>query len=259
MTIHASVTAPHHRDGGDVVLVHGIGCTHAVWDDIVPMIGTNRTVHTLDLPGAGSSEPIEPVSVPDLAASVRRYLDIERLDDVVLVGHSLGGMVAQELVCTDTNGIRALIACNTIASGGERIGDINDGLAAHAETEGAVSLAEALIPSLLGSASGQRTATIRKRFVEEFAVNGAAAIAAQLRCVRTFDVTERLMGLSLPTMVFTGAEDGGIEGARAIASSIPGAHICELPGAGHMAPMEFPERFVCDVNAFLQAVPFQGR
>ncbi|MEW2503430.1 alpha/beta fold hydrolase [Amycolatopsis sp. CA-161197] len=76
-----------------VLLLHGLGATGTVWDGLTELL--DRRVLVPDLPGHGGSAPLPAYSFPALAAEVAAGLD--EAGPVVVVGHSLGGVVALEL------------------------------------------------------------------------------------------------------------------------------------------------------------------
>ena len=87
------MTQEGHSDHTAVVLIHGSMMGSWVWDKVLPHL-SHRSL-AVDLPGRGL-HPQEPgvVRLPDAARSVIDDIDAAGLRDVVLVGHSLGGVVA---------------------------------------------------------------------------------------------------------------------------------------------------------------------
>src|SRR4029079_18052652 len=97
----------------------------------------------VDVPGFGDAPPIdEPVTVARLAAA----LDDEARGPVVIIGHSLGGMIAQELALLAPDRVRGLVLCNTIPGVTDGAREFNPALADLAETQGAAAPPEALLP-----------------------------------------------------------------------------------------------------------------
>ncbi|MDZ4825525.1 MAG: alpha/beta hydrolase [Actinomycetota bacterium] len=91
-----SGTAMHYEVSGagePVVLVHGITESGAAWGSIADRLTVSRRVVVVDLPGHGHSGPAASYDVMALAADVAAVIVAEGLDDVRLVGHSLGGVV----------------------------------------------------------------------------------------------------------------------------------------------------------------------
>src|SRR3712207_1763337 len=83
------------EDGPTVVLVHGLGGSHLNWDLLAPLLTPHARVHALDLPGFGLSEPGRRVAtVRNNVAVLDRFLREVTGAPVVLVGNSMGGMIA---------------------------------------------------------------------------------------------------------------------------------------------------------------------
>jgi pimeloyl-ACP methyl ester carboxylesterase len=79
-----------------IVLLHGIGADHAIWDQIVPALAARHRVVRVDLPGHGASSPIGAITVANVARAVDRALEARHVERALLVGHSYGGWVALE-------------------------------------------------------------------------------------------------------------------------------------------------------------------
>ena len=93
----------HERRGSGrpLVLIHGIGSRHQVWEPILDGAARDRDVIAIDLPGFGASPMWPPAphpgSVAHLADRVESFLDGLGVDDVEVAGNSLGGGIALEL------------------------------------------------------------------------------------------------------------------------------------------------------------------
>lgn len=82
-----------------LVLIHGLGQDHDVWDRVAPKLSEKHRLVMLDLPAHGASAPITPVSLATVADAVDRSLKAQKVKKAILVGHSYGGLVAlQEAV-----------------------------------------------------------------------------------------------------------------------------------------------------------------
>jgi pyruvate dehydrogenase E2 component (dihydrolipoamide acetyltransferase) len=80
-----------------IVLLHGIGGDHDVWNRVAPSLAKNHRIVRIDLPGHGSSPPIDDVTVQNVARAVDRALEARHVERALLVGDSYGGWVALEL------------------------------------------------------------------------------------------------------------------------------------------------------------------
>ena len=95
--------------GPDVLLVHGYPVSGATFRLLLPHLVDHVTCHVIDLPGAGDSrfDRDTPVSFDQHVATVRRVVDLLDLDDVALVGHDSGGLLARHAMAGDPR-LRAL-------------------------------------------------------------------------------------------------------------------------------------------------------
>jgi pimeloyl-ACP methyl ester carboxylesterase len=84
--------------GRPLLLVHGLGSSHHTWDPVLPALAAEREVLALDLPGFGSTPPLEgEVSIATLTDALERFLAEQDLRDVDVVGSSMGARMVLEL------------------------------------------------------------------------------------------------------------------------------------------------------------------
>jgi 3-oxoadipate enol-lactonase len=237
-----------------LLLVHGIGSSRAFWDPIVPLLDEGGlgdvTCVAIDVPGFGTAPAIEPpVTVPRLAAAI----DDEGRGPVVVIGHSLGGMIAQELALLAPERVRGLVLCNTIPGVTDGAREFNPMLATVAETEGSAAVADALLPAMLGPKPLEGTERARERFLADMASSDPASLAAAFRSVVTFDARDRLPSLDVPALVIAGQHEGNDADQQELADLL-GARCVFLPGTSHLAPVESPTAFAAEVVPFLGGV-----
>lgn len=95
--------------GVPLVLLHGDGESPRDWLGVAPQLAARRSLIAISLPGQGGSEPINDLSPPAQAAWLADVLDVLGLDRVVLVGHSLGGLVSLYLTLAQSQRIDRLV------------------------------------------------------------------------------------------------------------------------------------------------------
>lgn len=84
--------------GKPLLFLHGTGCDSADWTSVTEKLPQNQRLITVDFRGHGqSSVPTEPFTLTHLAADVLHLINTIGIQEVVLVGHSLGGIVAMEV------------------------------------------------------------------------------------------------------------------------------------------------------------------
>lgn len=93
----------------DLVLLHGWGLNAEVWQNMIPRLSPHFRLHLVDLPGFGRSQGFGPLSLAEMAQQLLPQLP----DRAVLLGWSLGGLVASQLALTRPERVAALI---TVAS-----------------------------------------------------------------------------------------------------------------------------------------------
>ena len=116
---YGSLRVFYERSGSgqqSILLLHGWGCTHSVWDAIVPLLAEKYSVYALDLPGFGeSSEPDSVWGVEEYTKMVEAFADSTGLESPSLISHSFGGRISilyasrrsvTRLVLTDAAGLK---------------------------------------------------------------------------------------------------------------------------------------------------------
>ena len=105
--------------GNPLIFLHGTGCDATDWKSVIEFLPDNLRSIALDFRGHGhSSVPTKPFTIGDLAADVLYLMDTIKVQQTILVGHSLGGMVAMEVVkdCAKVSGIVLLEGWTSLSS-----------------------------------------------------------------------------------------------------------------------------------------------
>lgn len=81
--------------GNPVILIHGFCETHEIWDGLALAFSEKFEVFSIDLPGFGSSPVLaSPFSINEVAQAVFEWIEQQKIQKPVIIGHSLGGYVA---------------------------------------------------------------------------------------------------------------------------------------------------------------------
>jgi 3-oxoadipate enol-lactonase len=234
------------------LLLHGVGGGAAAWGD--ELSGTGRALGddgwhavALDLPGYGGAPTIDPYDMAGLAAAVHGVLATIPHRRCLLVGHSMGGMVAQELVARWPEAADALVLSGTSAAFGRPGGEwqktfLRDRLGALDAGGGMAALAPSLAA---GMASPQADRAAVARSAALMARVPEATYRAAVKALVGFDRRDALARIAVPTLCLAGEHDRNAPPAlmQAMAARIPGAEYACLPGVGHLANMEAPQPF----------------
>jgi 3-oxoadipate enol-lactonase len=245
-------------DGDPLVMIHGLGYDRFGWGPLPDLLAQDFSVVVFDNRGVGESDVAPPpYSVPGMAADALAVLDAAGAERAHVIGASLGGMIAQELVLRAPERVDRLVLCSTTPGGA----------AAYPMPKRTqlLMMAFAADPSderlrlLVENALAEETVRSQPELVDEiFAYRlanrpPAEGWQAQAFAAVGFDSNGRLAGMRTPTLVIHGTADNVVDvrNARLLADAIPGARVELLLDTGHLPMWEDPERFVRVVTEFL--------
>jgi pimeloyl-ACP methyl ester carboxylesterase len=211
------------------------------------------------MPGYGDSPPLEPMTFAGLADALAALLDSRDVERAVLVGHSMGGMVAQEFVAGRPNRTAALVLAATSPAFGGPSGDwqrqfLAERLKPLDEGKTPADIAPALVAGMVGDDPDPRGV---ERAVACMSAVAAESYRAALHCLVTFDRRASLRAIRCPTLAIAGERDRVSSPAvvERMAAAIPGARYRLLAGVGHLANLERPELFDAALGDFLRELP----
>jgi 3-oxoadipate enol-lactonase len=252
-----------------VLMLHGIGGGHLAF---APQVETLASVGyravAWDMPGYGHSAPIEPYTFKGLAQSCVNLIDALQCESVVLVGHSMGGMVAQEVIARRPDKVSKLVLCGTSAAFGKR----SDGQSADAWArqfiaqrtapldagQSMADMAAKLVPQMVGPGSLPEGVRLAEQCMARVP---AATYRRALDCIVTFDRLAALAQIGVPTLLVGGEFDRVASPSvmKQMAQAIPRSRYVEIPGAGHLMNLEAPDEFDRLLLDFLRERPPKTR
>jgi 3-oxoadipate enol-lactonase len=233
-----------------LLFLHGVGGGHHAWEHQVPYFGKlGYPSHAWDQPGYGHSPTVEPYDLEHVSASLALLIESLGNEPVVLVGHSMGGLIAQETYARYPQLVRALALCFTspaFASGDSeftrqfiaaRIGPLDQG-------KSMAEIAAALIPTM-GSNS--------KLAEQIMAGVPPETYRKAVRLLTTFDRRKELADIKVPTLLVAGTNDKTAPPAvmEKMWQKIPGSEYVLLEDCGHLGPMDQPDAFNAALEGFL--------
>ncbi|HWX43871.1 MAG TPA: alpha/beta hydrolase [Solirubrobacteraceae bacterium] len=240
--------------GPPLLLIMGMSGTFSHWPEpFLDQLRASFEVIVYDHRGVGESSPRgdEPVTTAGLAADAAGLLDALELGAVDVLGISMGGMVAQELVLAHPERVGALVLGCTYCGGPDSAlasPEVIQRLAAgmsSGDRELSIRTAWEInaSPAFVASAEGQREWETFRAIGMRRAVP-VPTIMAQMRAVVGHDTHARLGQLAMPTLIVHGTADQmvPVENAHLIHRLIPGSRLEILDGAGHLFFWEQPHR-----------------
>ncbi len=264
-----------HRTAGEqgarpVVLIHGFTGNTRNWAlAIKPLVAAGWRTLSADGPGHGYSSAPEDAGcyrIPAMA-DLHHQLAVETgFAPAVVVGHSMGGAIAEEYAIRHPEAVEALVLVDS-AGGGPRTDDTSrifgnlDQARKLANEKGTAALFDWQLDRGMRPEFEKLTPEQQALTRSEFALTSPAGwvnCAAGMRD-RRFTL-EDLGGLGKPALVIRGVNEGAglVEASDGLAAAIPGARYEVIVGAGHSPQIENPAAFSEVLLAFLGSLPARG-
>ncbi len=227
-----------------VVFIHGAGGTHQHWLYQVRDLPQARS-YTVDLAGHGRSEGPGRDSIAAYGDWLVAFLDAADLKQAVLVGHSMGGAIAQDVALR----YPARVAGLGLVATGARLRVVP------AILEGIRQNPEAAVRLICDSAFGPETPPEMLRLGRrQMGSIAPEVIHADFVACDAFDMMGRLGAITVPTVVLCGTQDLVTPSKYSVylRDQIKGAVLHLVEGAGHMVMVERPEAVAHILAVFLE-------
>ena len=237
-------------EGDPLLLIMGFGGDHMAWALQMADFAARHRVIAFDNRGVGQTDaPDEPYTTRMMAADALGLMDALGVDSAHVLGVSMGGMIAQELVLARPERVRSLHLACTLARPDAYMLALNS-----AWREMRIGLGRESTLRTLGLwLFSPTTYAERPEFIEVMLENSLAnpypqSLAGFLRqgeAVAAHDATDRLGAIRCPTLVSVAEDDILVPPrfAREIVARIPGAELRTVPTAAHGYFLERPDVF----------------
>ena len=238
-----------------IVLIHGFPLDSAIWERQAKALGDKGyTVLTPDLPGFGAT-PVQPHATMESFAAAIHEVIVAAGGRAVVGGFSMGGYVTLALLREYPESVAAAMLIDTRAdpdspeARAARLASVED-----MKAGGPAKLIETMLGRVLTKHSSPELKGRVRAIMERQRVEGI--IAAQQAMAKRHDQTELFSQLTIPLLVVVGAEDAVTPPSVAMAmhNRVPHSMLVQVAHAGHMAPMEEPERVTGAIETFLATV-----
>lgn len=228
------VRSSPHRDGRQVVMVHGLGVAGDYFLPFAGVLARLRQVHLLDLPGYGTTpKPPRPLTVPELADVAARTVTGLRLVDPILVGQSMGCQVVVDAIAARPGLCAAYVL----------IGPTVD-----PDAHSTIRLAARLARNLMRETAANNLVVLR-----DYARMGMARFLRTSRYMLADRIEVNIAGCTMPGLVVRGGRDpiAPAGWVRRLAALAPDAAAAEVPGAAHNVQYTHPDELAKICAPFL--------
>ena len=234
--------------GPGVLFIQGVGVVGEGWRPQIDGLRDRYTTLSFDNRGLGASTiGSDLLTIEAMARDALAIMDAERIEQFHVAGHSMGGLIAQEVALLAPARVKSLALLCTFARGKQATRLTLDivlvGLRTRVGTRAMrrnAFLELVMPPALLATSDRKQLAeSLRPLFGRDLA-DQPPIVMKQLAAMAKYDASARLGELGhIPTLVMSAELDRIALPAfgRELAAAIPGARLVELPGAGHGVPI----------------------
>jgi pimeloyl-ACP methyl ester carboxylesterase len=235
--------------GTPVVLLHGIGSRSRSFVSLMEALDPRFSVVAWDAPGYGDSSPltIEAPDASDYAAALNRLLAELDISRCILVGHSLGALIAARMAVVSTNRVAALALLSpALGYGADRNGPLPVSVATRLDELdrlGAAAFAAKRAPGLVADPAGRPD--VLQQVESAMAEIRRPGYDQAARMLASGKLLKDAKQVAVPTAVWVGTQDRITppDNARQVFEALPPPArraYAEIPGAGHAACQERP-------------------
>jgi 3-oxoadipate enol-lactonase len=250
-TLDGPATAP------TVTLSHSLATDLSMWDPQAAALAKHYRVLRYDTRGHGGTDaPSGAYSLAQLADDARGLLKALGITRTHWVGLSMGGMIGQALALSSPAILQSISLCDTSSRVPPEAKALWDERIAVAETKGMDPHVETTIARWFTPKFAQARPDVVNPVREMIRRTSARGYAGCCHAIRALDLTERLGGITLPTLIIVGAQDVGtpVAASQAIHERIKGSELVILESASHLSNLEQPEAFTDALQSFLRRV-----
>lgn len=247
--------------GPPIVFIHGLGATSNVWHAQRTVLSGYFRVIVYDRSGCGRSPRArDGCSIDGWADELAGLLDQLDVAAAVVVGHSLGSMIAQRFAAKYPDRTRALVLAGGEAALSPRGRDILTERAQTIEADGLTAAVDPWLSGVLSPATRAANPALAGLLRAMFLAYDDATYAQHARALRDGDVREGNAQIRCPTLLLVGDQDPvtPLSWQQEIAAAIGGSRIRIIPDTAHMTMLEAPSVFNTALLEFLAGLEPDG-
>lgn len=235
------------------VFVNALGTDLRIWDGVIATYAGEFRTLRYDLRGQGLSDaPSAPYSIEDHVGDLAALLDAHEIHGAIVVGMSVGGMIALALADARPDLVRLLVLCDTA----HRIGtpEMWSARIEAVRANGLAPIADAVLERWLSIEFRHARPADLAGYRNMLTRNPAEGYIGTCATLRDTDLASTASQLTHPTLCLVGEEDGATPPVlvRSLSELIPGAAFKTIPNAGHLPCIEQPKLLAGWIEAFVR-------
>jgi pimeloyl-ACP methyl ester carboxylesterase len=247
--------------GPDLILVHGLGSHHNVWDSVTGPLEAKYTLHIVQVNGFAGVAPganvSGPVSAP-VADEIARYITATGLTKPALVGHSMGGTIGMMLAARHPDALGHLVVVDMHPFVGQLFGRPD----ATPETvrpvaDRILAAPDSFVGEFTKMVAGMTTReSLQQGLVQNVNASTQTTVVNAFHELMVTDLRADLSRITTPMLVLY-PSDGPVPadqfeaGMRAAYANAPNAKLVKIDNARHFIQLDQPARLVAEIEAFV--------
>lgn len=252
VTIHYGVAGNPSKS--TIVFANSLGTDFRIWQDVALDLVTDYRVVLYDKRGHGLSDvPGGPYTMEDHVSDLIALLDYLGIDQVIVCGVSVGGMIAQGLAAKAPERIQALVLCDTAHKIGtaqmwnDRMEAVRDG--------GLTAIADSVMDRWFSTQFLEHQLAQLHGYRNMFTQTSVEGYLATCAAIRDADLSDTTARIKFPTLCVCGEEDGATppEVVESLALLVEGSWYERITDAGHLPSVEQPQNLARHIRKFLAA------
>ncbi len=231
--------------GKPVMLIHGFGEDSLIWENQVSFLSKNYLLLVPDLPGSGNSPMISEDSMESYATVLKELCDHEKIEKLVLIGHSMGGYITLAFMekWPDMVSTYCLFHSSAYADDEEKIATRRKGIE-FIQKNGATKFLQQATPNLFSEKTRKEKPELVQQILDRYAnFSGEALVQYYEAMISRPDRTHIIKNNNKPFLIIAGKEDTAVPLQKSLEQSHIAAfsyiHICN--NSGHMGMLEEPQ------------------
>jgi pimeloyl-ACP methyl ester carboxylesterase len=249
--IHYFVSGADRYSMPPVILLHGAGGNHLYWPPQVRRM-PDRRILAVDLPGHGKSDGSGRQSIEEYAADVDAFIRSIGLNTVVLVGHSMGGIIAIELASRFRGRVLGLCLVST----GAKLRVSPEILRGTDDPAAFATTVARIVELSFAAEAGPRLKELAAQRMRE---TRPSVLHGDFLACSAFDGSARVAGFGMPTLIVCGEQDRMTPPhySHWLQSHIAGSQLELVPHAGHMVMLEQPDVVAALIDGFVGGLEYR--
>lgn len=239
-------------EGIPLVFVNALGTDLRIWDAVVPHLTDRYPVLRFDKRGHGLSDcPPAPYTIHDFSTDMLGLLDQLEISQAIIVGISVGGMIALDFAASWPERVHSMVLCDTapIIGTADLWNDRIDQLREH----GMGSIAEAILARWFAPTFKEKSPAVYQGCYNMLTRMPVDGYTGTCEAIRDADLTEVTRTIAAHSLILCGTEDASTppDLVRGLLELMPDAEFQEIPDAGHSTCIEQPDLVAEQIERFL--------